>query len=102
MAQGGPKKEHQMQMAMAKATVGRANTTHIVLVEVLDNDKIQRFGGVHCGSRVSGSGFYIGEKLTRTINTDNEKFYTLYPEAIEALSGARDVVCEKCYSRAVA
>ena len=91
-----------MQMAMAKATVGRANTAHIVLVEVIENNQIKRFGGVHCGTRISGTGFYIGEKLTRTIDTDIEKFYTLYPEAIEALSGSRDVVCEKCYSRAVA
>jgi hypothetical protein len=91
-----------MQLAMARATVGRANTTHIVLVEVLENNAVQKFGGVHCGSRVAGTGFYIGEKLTRTIDTDNEKFYTLYPEVIEALSGTRDVVCEKCYARAVA
>ena len=91
-----------MQLAMARATVGRANTTHIVLVEVLDDNKVQRFGGVHCGSRIAGTGFFVGEKLTRTIDTDTEKFFTLYPEAVETLSGSRDVVCEKCLARAVA
>jgi uncharacterized protein YvpB len=90
-----------MQVAIAKATVGRANTTHLVLVEVLENDKAKAFG-VNCGSRITGSGFYLGERLTRTIDSEQEKFYTLFPEAIEKLADSYETVCQKCYAKAVA
>jgi hypothetical protein len=98
---GGQKRSTKMQMAIAKATVGRANTTHLVLVEVLENNQAKAFG-VNCGSRIIGSGFYLGERLTRTIDSNQEKFYTLFPEAVEKLAGSHDNVCQKCYARAVA
>ena len=86
------------QIAIAKATVGRANTTHIVMVIMSEDGKPSPLS-VSCGSRLIGSGFFLGEKITRTIDTDNEKLYDLYPEVFEKLSKSPEVVCKKCLAR---
>ena len=95
MAQGGPKKEHQMSVAIAKATVGNANTAHLALVELYDNNKFSTYG-ISCGSRIRNAHVFVSKVLTRTVDMETEKYSVLYPEALANLA-TTDIVCEKCY-----
>jgi hypothetical protein len=99
MAQGGPEQEYQMQLAIAKATVGNANTPHLAIIELGEGNKFSTFG-LSCGSRIRNAQIFVSEVLTRSVDMVTEKYWSLYPEAIEKIS-ATDIVCEKCYSRAV-
>ena len=89
-----------MQVAIAKATVGNANTSHLAIVELFED----RFGikifGISCGSRIKNAHVFVSEVLTRSVDMETEKYWALYPEAVEKLS-TTDIVCEKCYARAV-
>jgi hypothetical protein len=87
-----------MQVAMATATVGRANTSHIVLVEVLENGKLKTFG-VNCGSRIPGTGLFVSAPITRTIDSSVEKFFNLYPEVVGKLTDSHHTICKKCWAR---
>ena len=89
-----------MQVAIAKATVGNANTSHLAIVELFDDSKVKTFG-ISCGSRIKNAHVFVSEILTRSVDMETEKYWALYPEAVEKLS-TTDIVCEKCHARAVA
>ena len=89
-----------MQLAIAKATVGNANTPHLVIVELCDDNSFQTYG-ISCGSRIRNARVFVSEVLTRSVDMVSEKYWSLYPEALERLS-TTEIVCEKCHARAVA
>jgi hypothetical protein len=89
-----------MQLAIAKATVGNANTPHLAIIELCGDNSFKTFG-ISCGSRIKNAHVFVGEVLTRSVDMVTEKYWSLYPEALDKLS-ATEIVCEKCYSRAVA
>jgi hypothetical protein len=84
-----------MQLAIAKATVGNATTSHLAVVELCDDNNFKTFG-ISCGSRIRNAHVFVGEVLTRTVDMETEKYWALYPEALEKLA-TTDIVCEKCY-----
>jgi hypothetical protein len=88
-----------MKLALGKATVGMANTAHIVWVEVAEKDGKETLSpfGVYCGARQGRSGVSFYNLLTEAFETEKLSVSNeVLGQALETLKAGNSPVCAKC------